>query len=600
MDKHGADHREVFLNLRTAQVRQTSDHPSKQLVLACLLIGMVWFVFWPVLHGEFFFDDLGYIVGNHLVTSPEGLQRIWLGDGMVDYWPLSFSVFWLEWRLFGHDTLGYHVVNLLLHTACCLVLWRIFALWQIRGAWLCALLFGIHPGNSLTVSWIFQTRTTLAGLLCALTVWVWTRTRDRPTAWSSALVWSLFVLSLLAKPIGILLPLFWLYAELTSERGLHRPQVLRALPLWGSALILGSIGLWFQNWKQASTDEFQLNLGLMERLFQVTRAFGFYVRQAFFPSNLMLIHPQWPPAESDIAGLFGSIVICLTLGIVVTLAWRYKPWQQSGRAVAWFILALAPHVGLIYIPFFVYAPVSEHYLYLALPGALYLLVSALNGMPPRWQKIRTIMLTALIGFYSVYSRARAEVYRREESVWQETIAKNPNSWLAYYNRGVRFYRLGYRQKAALDFEQALRLRPNLAEAAYNLGVMAHEQMDLPLAESYLVQAIKLRQDFCTARNLLAVVYYRTQRLAAAAKAWQDVVSRCGNFAEAHYNLAVALAHQGFYEAAKQHLSSALSLTPSFQEHRFSVSSEFRMQAEAKRLLDSLRSRSPSLPSETTN
>src|SRR5215475_4951676 len=74
-------------------------------------------VYWPALNGGFIFDDDVLLVNNRLVHAADGLYRIWFTSEANDYWPISNTLFWIEWRLWGNETTGYHVVNLALHVA---------------------------------------------------------------------------------------------------------------------------------------------------------------------------------------------------------------------------------------------------------------------------------------------------------------------------------------------------------------------------------------------------------------------------------------------------------------------------------------------------
>ena len=134
------------------------------IVLACIV------VFWPALRGEFIFDDDIHLTQNHLVQAPDGLSRIWAGKETAGYWPVTYSNFWLEWRLWGMKTSGYHITNLLLHMATALLLWSVLRELNIPGAWLAAMLFAVHPINVESVAWISQRKGLLALLFSLLSI----------------------------------------------------------------------------------------------------------------------------------------------------------------------------------------------------------------------------------------------------------------------------------------------------------------------------------------------------------------------------------------------------------------------------------------------
>src|SRR5262249_24810345 len=113
-------------------------------------------IYLPALWSGFIWDDGLLVTSNRLVQAPDGLYRIWLTTEPVDYWPITNSSFWLEWRLWGLHPTGYHVTNVLLHVVAVLLIWRVLNKLSIPGAFLAALLFAVHPVNVESVTWIAQ------------------------------------------------------------------------------------------------------------------------------------------------------------------------------------------------------------------------------------------------------------------------------------------------------------------------------------------------------------------------------------------------------------------------------------------------------------
>src|SRR5579863_5638481 len=112
-------------------VRREGLSPATHAAMAVLVFVMVWVCYWPALSGGVLWDDPAHITRVDL-RSWNGLWRIWSDlRSTQQYYPVLFSAFWFEHRLWGDHTLGYHLVNLFFHaTSCCLLALVLRRLWS--------------------------------------------------------------------------------------------------------------------------------------------------------------------------------------------------------------------------------------------------------------------------------------------------------------------------------------------------------------------------------------------------------------------------------------------------------------------------------------
>jgi hypothetical protein len=149
----------------------------------CISIAVAaYFAYQPCLTGEFIWDDRTLIVENVLVRSPDGLWRMWLTSQPIDYWPMTNSSFWLEWRIWGPNTTGYHIDNLVLQVANSILIWIVLRRLAIPGAFLAALLFAVHPVNVESVAWIAQRKNVLSLCFFLLSIWSYLTFDERSAA----------------------------------------------------------------------------------------------------------------------------------------------------------------------------------------------------------------------------------------------------------------------------------------------------------------------------------------------------------------------------------------------------------------------------------
>ncbi len=146
------------------------------IVGATALIALVFAAYWPLLHAGFFWDAALWVQKNHYLRHWSGLGSIWRGvSGTGDeYYPLTYTAFWLQYHLWGATARDYHFANLALQATNSILLWRILKRLGLKSAWLVAAIFAIHPVQVETVGWILEQKNLLSGLFyfCAVLAWL--------------------------------------------------------------------------------------------------------------------------------------------------------------------------------------------------------------------------------------------------------------------------------------------------------------------------------------------------------------------------------------------------------------------------------------------
>ena len=134
-------------------------------LLALALLVATLAAYRPAWHGGMLWDDDAHVTREDL-RSVEGLKRIWLEPGATQqYYPLAHTVFWLQHRVWGDDTLGYHLVNIVLHALSAFLLALVLIRLGVPWPWLAALAFALHPVHVESVAWITELKNTLSGAL---------------------------------------------------------------------------------------------------------------------------------------------------------------------------------------------------------------------------------------------------------------------------------------------------------------------------------------------------------------------------------------------------------------------------------------------------
>jgi protein O-mannosyl-transferase len=148
----------------------------KTLGLALLLLVVTLAAYWPALRGGYLWDDNDHIENCKQLRSAYGLYEIWFKpEATVQYYPLTFTVFWVGYHLWGLNTLGYHLVNVFLHVGTAVLLWQVLRRLRVPGAFLAGAIFALHPVHVMSVAWMTELKNVLSGALFLGAVWAYIR-----------------------------------------------------------------------------------------------------------------------------------------------------------------------------------------------------------------------------------------------------------------------------------------------------------------------------------------------------------------------------------------------------------------------------------------
>ena len=543
-------------------------------VRALVIAAVTFWIYWPSLHGGWLWDDDSYITDNRLLHSWSGLWTLWFQPGSFrDWYPLEESMLWIEWHLWGMDTLGYHLVNVLLHFANALLAWRLLNRLGLRLAWVGGLLFAVHPLQVESVAWISELKNTLSLLfiLSAMIAWLDFDARKSPRAFWLALAF--FALALLSKlsvvffPLVILLHAWW-------KRGRIAATDLKAsAPFFALALLAGLVttlaGVWGRQFSHLSP-HFLPPDGLWGRLALAGQCLAFFVSKAFLPVGLLPVYPLWPVRPAA----FVTWLPWLALAAIVAWCWqRRRGWGRHALfGLGFFVINLLPCPGFLPGPNMGYAWAMDHFLYLPLLGLIGLVIAGGEDLAARLslpaRRLAGVLAVVILAAMTIESHAYARLYRDSQTLWTYTLARNPRAWPGHNNLGKIRQAEGRYGEAVLEYQQALAIEPDYPEAHYNLGLALQGADRLPEAFDAYRDAIRLRPDYAKAHNDLGNALLLAGRLPDAEDEYRSALKINPDFAEAHNDLGSAFQRQGDIPHALAEFETALQLDPEDAQAHF--------------------------------
>jgi len=582
--------------------------------LVALVTGLVLVSYWPAMHGAVLWDDPAHLTRPGL-RGWDGLWRIWTEVGATQqYYPVLFTAFWIEHRLWGDAMFGYHLANALLHAAnACLlgaVVWR---LWSgdrregvDTGAARCAtgaaaLVFAVHPVCVESVAWVTEQKNTLSTLLYLVAGLLWLRHRESGSRLAYAAATVCFVLGLGAKsvvatlPAALLVVVWWQRGRIDWRR-----EVVPLLPWFLLAIVAGLHTAWVEKHLiGADGAAFELTLG--QRVLLAARVAWFYAAKVVWPADFSFFYPRWDVASSAAAWSAWLAAGC----VLVAGLWMLRRRTRGPLAtVLLYVGTLFPALGFFDVFPFQFSYVADHFQYLALVPACAALgggiawgAARVSGLPRRGLLVGVATLLA-VGV--VQARARSGLFVSNELIFRHNVARVPDSWMAHhilahslakdparsaeavvhFREALRHHpdypdsHLGLavelakspatRAEAVTLYERAIALRPHYAEAHNNLGLLLAglpgREVD---AERHLREAARLNATFVAPRYNLANLLARSPaRRAEAIAAFEEVVRLDPGHAQAHHSLGVLLIQTpDRREASLGHFEAAVRLDP---------------------------------------
>jgi Tfp pilus assembly protein PilF len=291
-----------------------------------------------------------------------------------------------------------------------------------------------------------------------------------------------------------------------------------------------------------------------------------------WPHDLTFIYPRWE-IDPRVAWLYVFPVAAM---VVVIALWRLRTRMGRGPLVAVLCFAgtLAPALGFFDVFPFRYSYVADHFQYLASIGLITLIVSTgtlvCQRVGPRggdWGRLVAVTVLLVLG---VVTWSQAHIYQDVETLWRDTIAKNPQCWLAHTNLGDVFLQEGKVSDAIGQYEQVLRIKPDYAEAHFNLGIALTQAGQIEEAIAHYEEALRINPDYAEAHSNLGTALIREGKVSEAIAQYEQALRIAPNFANVHNNLGIVLAQTGQIEDAIAHYGQALRINPDYAEAHYNL------------------------------
>ncbi len=420
---------------------------------------------------EFTYDDHFSILENRYLTNIAFLKylltkKYFTISNESSFRPIVTLLNFVEFFFFGKNPIGYHLVNIILHFFCSVLLFFLLKkLVSKKGAVLGAVLYGVHPIMSETVLSVAFAEDILCGIFLLVSLIYSEKWLSKKNLLFMIIALLSYLLALGSKEMAFFYPLgFLIFIPFLTTK------IKRGFLLFGFFTVLTVLFsyfrfVWFLN--PAQTDQ---NI-----LVSVSKWFGEiyylpdYLYSFFFPYKLSVIHTvkKIPPDNMVQTALYW--IFFLTFFASGIYLWVKKSF--CGLGILWFIISLVPVSGIMPLNF----PYAERYIYIPLIGLIICAGDLLSKIS--FSKRQICLLLSVASILILRNLIRTSDWRNDLSLWESTAKTNPESPAVRYSLGKLYHEKNQLKKAEIEYRKAIYLNQNYLDPYINLAVVYMDRKD---------------------------------------------------------------------------------------------------------------------------
>jgi len=437
---------------------------TRLLIVACIILTIA--AFYPVFKAGFVnWDDEEYVVKNTSIHTPTRIHKIISEPVSGNYHPVTMLSLAIDYWISDGNPKWFHFVNVLIHIINTILVF-IF-IFKISGskkwiAFITAMFFAVHPLHVESVAWISERKDLLYSTFFLLGLLLYLNYLNNNKLKTLAVVFLLFVFSLLSKPAAVIFPVVLLAIDFYKERLKQKQTYIEKIPFFILSVIFGLITIHIQKESEATGT---LHFPLFMRLLYANYGIMMYLIKTVFPVRLCAFYP-FPAVNAKL-----PLPYFISPLFSLMLLWVFVISIKKNKAIAFGILFYIVNLILVLqlIPVGS-AVIADRYTYIPLIGPFYLAgvfvqqrIDNNNGkIPLLWCAVLSVLILSWV----ILTNRLSATWKNSATLWDRVIKICPGSQ-AYGNRGLVYKNEG-KTKEALDmFTKAIELDKFQTDALIN-------------------------------------------------------------------------------------------------------------------------------------
>ena len=300
-----------------------------------------------------------------------------------------------------------------------------------------------------------------------------------------------------------------------------------------------------------------------------------------FPQNLDYDYPIIRTLGPLTALAFGFLTFIFLFGFKL-----FPKNRLLSFAIFFFFLTLSIESSFIPLEDVIF----EHRLYLPMLAFVLILSQLSFELIHKTKRLKRSQywIFLIIPFVLFASYKRNQVWKSEESLWNDVIVKSPQKPRGYLNLAVLFSSQGKFDQAISIYEKALQLNPKDADPLNNMGNIYVARGEYEKALKIYDQALILDPKSETTLYNKAVLFHKLGQMNQAVVYYQKTLRMNPINDRAHYNLGALWNDKGDSAKAFYHFQKTIEFNPENAHALFNLATLYfkkEQYLETKKLLE---------------
>jgi protein O-mannosyl-transferase len=558
------------------------------IIASCIAFGRI------VGNGFINFDDNIYITGNNHIKSGINLENIkWALTAVVlsNWHPITLLSHMLDWSLFGANPAGHHLVSLLFHIGAVILLF-LFLNKTTNNLWpsaFAAALFALHPLRVESVAWASERKDVLSVFFGMACIYVYAFYAESPKLSKYLLCLTLFVLSLMSKPMLVTLPFILMLLDYwplgrwqrgTDDSGNRFNSTCRLIrekvPFILLTVVVSFLTFWSQN--KSFSVAYEDILPFSTRFANATVSYVVYLVKIFWPVNLAIYYPYnfslplWKV-------LFSGMIIT---GITITVLYYIRKLPFLFVGWFWYAGTLTPVIGFIQVGL---QSMADRYTYLPSIGVAIMIAWGISYLFPSVARRKRILFFLLIIVFIVLTLLtwrQCGYWKNSIKLFNHTLNVTKDNSMIHLNLGLVLFDEGRIKEAVDHYNEAIHINPDDVDAYFNRGNAYAGLRQYQLAIDNYKEVIRLMPSHAAAYNNSGNIYAGIGQYGLAIENYSEAIRLESNYIGAYYNRGAAYYNLGQYQRAIENYEKVISLQQDHVEAYNNMGSAYLMQGNKER------------------